>query len=246
MKVSKYLFTALIAFYALLWLGGVISYLLLGGPPADVAWTAPMFLTVAAALTLGFSPLREWPMLLTAAAIGFASEVMGVIIGIPFGGYEYTDTLYPHLFDVPVVMGAAWVVLFAYIRQMRLPLLLAAAWMTAIDLVIDPLAAGVLNYWTWNHPGLYYGIPWTNFVGWYAVSLVLFAAARKPAAKNPRIAWLGLSVVVFFTLIALGVTLFAAGLVGILLILLHWIRQRQAACRSDGSTSPALTDPHSR
>jgi putative membrane protein len=185
-------------------------------------------------------------MLALAAVIGFAAEALGTAFGIPFGRYDYTDTLYPHVLGVPVVMTAAWLVLFAYVRQMRTTPFLAAAWMTGIDLVIDPLAAGVLNYWTWKNPGLYYGIPWTNFVGWYAVSFILFALARKPAEPNPVIAWLGLSVVAFFTLIALGAALWSAGLVGLLLILLHSIRHRQEACQSGHSTSSAPPGPPDR
>jgi putative membrane protein len=165
-----------------------------------------------------------------------------VAYGIPFGGYDYTETLYPHVLGVPVVMAAAWVVLFAYVRQMRTPPLLAAAWMTAIDLVIDPLAAGVLGYWKWHNAGLYYGIPWTNFAGWYLVSLVLFTLARRPAARNPGVKWMGLSVVLFFTVIALGVGLASAGLIGLGLVGLHAAKMLRANRRSDQSTAPTPTD----
>jgi Carotenoid biosynthesis protein len=53
-----------------------------------------------------------------------------------------------------------------------------AAWMTAIDLLIDRLAAVALGYWRGAAPGAYYGIPARNFLGWFIVSLLIFAMVR--------------------------------------------------------------------
>ena len=241
MKASRIAALVLGALYALLWLGGVVSYLFLGGPPAGTAWTAPAFLAVAALLVLLAAPARERALLLLAAAGGFAAEAVGVACGFPFGHYHYTDTLFPHLLGVPVVMASAWLVLFAYVRQMAGPAAAAAAWMTAIDLVIDPLAANTLGYWTWAGTGPYYGIPWSNFAGWFAVSLALFALARQPAEPNPPAAWLGLSVVVFFTVIAMGSGLYLAGAAGMALVILDAARRLLATRRSGQSTPAAPT-----
>lgn len=229
----RWLLLALAALYGVLWLGGIVAYLFLGGPPPDAAWTAPVFLAVAAVLAVFVSPRSEGPILLGGAALGFAAEAIGVASGFPFGCYHYTATLYPHVLGVPVVMAAAWLVLFVYVRQMTRSCWVAAAWMTAIDLVIDPLAVNTLNYWAWENTGLYYGIPWTNFAGWFFVSLTLFALARKAAAPNPPAAWLGLSVILFFTVIALGTGLFLAGAVGLALTALHIVRTRSQARPSE-------------
>ncbi|MBN1270051.1 MAG: carotenoid biosynthesis protein [Kiritimatiellae bacterium] len=232
--------------YAVLWVGGVVSYLFLGGPPAGAAWTAPAFLAVAALLALLLSPLCEWPILLGAAALGFAAEAVGVAFGFPFGRYHYTATLFPQVLGVPVVMAAAWLVLFAYVRQRVRSAPAAAAWMTAIDLVIDPLAAKTLNYWAWEGTGAYYGIPWGNFAGWFAVSLLLFALARRRGPPRPYVAWLGLSVVLFFTVIAIGRGLYLAGAIGIGLVTLHAAQARPGARRSAQSTPSAPTESPAR
>ncbi|MBN1269294.1 MAG: carotenoid biosynthesis protein [Kiritimatiellae bacterium] len=229
----------LTAVYAVLWLGGVASYLFLGGPPAEAAWTAPAFLAVAALLALLLSPLSAWPTLLAVAALGFAAEALGVASGFPFGRYHYAATLLPHLLGVPVVMAAAWLVLFVYVKQMVRSPLAAAAWMTAIDLVIDPLAVTTLNYWAWEGTGPYYGIPWSNFAGWFIVSLALFALARKREMPSPQAGWLGLSVVLFFTVIALGAGLYLAGAVGVGLVILHAARTRPAIRLFSRSTPSA-------
>lgn len=245
MKTLKMLAIGGAAFYGLLWIGGMASYLFLGGPPEGAAWTAPAFLATAALLAFLYTPRAEWPILLFGGAVGLAAEVVGVHVGLPFGAYVYTATLAPRVLGVPLVMAAAWVVLFAYVRQMARRPLAAAAWMTAIDLVIDPLAANRLGYWVWAHPGPYYGIPWSNFAGWFAVSLLLFSLDRGPAQAEGRVRWLGLSVVLFFTGLALGTGAWLAGGFGLALVILHAGRRLQATGRwprSSGPTPPASPD----
>jgi putative membrane protein len=239
MKAYKTAQAVLTGLYVLLWIGGVVSYLFLGGTPADAAWTAPLFLAVAGSLVLLFSPRADAPVLLLCAMMGFAAEALGTATGFPFGRYHYTPVLFPHVLGVPLVMAPAWLVLFAYVRQMVRSPFAAAAWMTAIDLVIDPLAVQTLDYWAWEGTGPYYGIPWTNFAGWFGVSLLLFALARKRAAPNLRIQGLGLSVVLFFTVIALGAGLRLAGGVGIGLVILHAARTIPGARQSAQSTAAA-------
>ncbi len=227
-----------IAVYGLFWAGGVVSYVALGGPPPDTAWAAPFFLALAAALTLALSPRAEWRFLAAAAAVGFASEWLGVATGFPFGAYEYTDALFPRVFGVPLVMTAAWMVLVAYARQVSAAPWIAAAWMTAMDLVIDPLAANALGFWQWASPGPYHGIPWSNFAGWYGVSLVVFLLDRRHPQPNPPLRRLGLSVFQFFTAIALALRLWGPAALGLSLLLAHVVRFHRPARQSARSTPP--------
>ncbi|MCA8914932.1 MAG: carotenoid biosynthesis protein [Planctomycetes bacterium] len=219
-----------IAFSAL-WIGGVLSYSLFGGPPTGSEWTAPFFLALAAAMVVVLT--RGWDLhwLAIAAGIGFASELVGVATGVPFGRYEYTDTLGPKLLGVPVVLTAAWLVVVSYVQSWMATLqpprilrpLLAAAWMTVIDLLIDPLAAGPLGYWVWADGGSYYGIPWTNFLGWFVVSLVIFVVI--PPSWRPRAAVrvVGASIVMFFGVIALALDSIVPGAIAAGLLLLDGI-----------------------
>lgn len=227
-------------FYAVLWIGGLVSYLVLDGPPKGSEWAAPAFLALAAGLACIALPAAERRILLAAALAGFAAEALGVATGFPFGHYQYTATLSPSLCGVPLVMAAAWAVLIVYVRQMTPSPVWGAVWMTVLDLVIDPLAAGRLRYWDWAGTGPYYGIPWTNFAGWFFVSLILLAAIRKPPAPCPTAAGIGLSLVLFFTAIALGGGLFGAGAIGLGLITMHAIRARAKAGRSAQNTPAGL------
>lgn len=189
------------AAYLFLWVGGVSSHLLTGGTPANMAWAAPVFLALAAVIVIR-SELPRWQPLALAMGTGFIAEAIGVETGYPFGSYSYTPVLAPALLGVPLVVAGAWMILFAYVRQMRLGVLASAAAMAALDLVIDPLAAGFLGYWKWHSTGPYYGVPWVNFAGWFAVSVFLFALAPRQLQKNREAVWLGTSILLFFGAIA--------------------------------------------
>ncbi len=206
--------------YLVFFVGGIGSHILYGGTPENMAWAAPLFLTLASAIALASVPVWWRPMAI-AAAIGFTAELIGVYAGYPFGQYAYTDVLRPIVAGVPIVVAGAWMVLFAYVSQMRVHPALGALWMTAIDLVIDPLASNDLGYWTWTIPGPYFGVPLINFAGWFAVSLILFYVLRPIPPRSSSIQMLGRSVIFFFAAIGaahhyllpafLGVALAALG-----------------------------------
>ena len=189
------------AVYLVFWCGGIGSHMLHGAPPPEMTWAAPFFLVLAAALAIASEP-AAWKTLALAAAMGYVAELAGVRWGIPFGRYEYTAALAPVIAGVPLAIAAAWLVVFAYIRQLRLPLIASAFSMAALDLVIDPLAADFLGYWHWLDGGPYYGVPLINFAGWIAVSLIIFAVLPQCAKLNPPVFWLGTSILLFFAAIA--------------------------------------------
>ena len=162
--------------------------------------------------------------MIAAAAIGFLAELIGVHAGYPFGPYRYTDILRPVVGGVPLVVAGAWMVLFAYVSQMRVHPALAALWMTAIDLIIDPLASNELAYWRWLVDGPYFGVPLINFAGWFAVSLIIFYALRAPPPRSPSIQMLGRSVIFFFAAIAAAHHDLVPALVGAALAFLGYWR----------------------
>ncbi len=229
MKVNKIFSAILWIAFAALWCGGVASYLFIGGPPAGSAWTAPAFLLIGALLTLSLTPPGCRWQLPVAGVLGMAAEYAGLKWGFPFGVYSYTKILYPSVLGVPVAIGCAWLILFAYVRQMLawlkvsdwMRLAIGALWMTALDLLIDPLASGPLGYWFWADGGRYYGVPGSNFAGWFIVSLCLFLAFRSSPAKDRRAPGVGFSILLFFTLIAVGQRMTGPLTAGAVLLALH-------------------------
>ena len=241
MNTRKVILTALAGAYVALWVGGVSAHVLQGGPPTDAQWAAPVFLFLAGLIVLVTASSANLGGLLAAAGVGFIAEYVGVNYGFLFGRYVYTGTLQPLLLGAPLVMACAWMILFAYVKQMLLPfklsklteMTISGVWMVAIDLLIDPLAANRLGYWRWIETGAYYGVPARNFLGWFLVSFMIFGIVRQHPQSDLWARSVGLSILLFFTVIALAYQLALAAGVGLVLSLVHLalaviIHRRQA------------------
>jgi putative membrane protein len=229
MNLRKAILAALVCAYVTMWVGGVSSHILYGGPPAEARWAAPVFLLLAGLIALVTAGRANLGGLLAAAGIGFIAEYIGVTYGFLFGRYVYTGTLQPLLLGVPLVMASAWMILFAYVRRMMLPFklswpvetLISGVWMVTIDLLIDPLAANKLGYWRWIDAGAYYGVPARNFLGWFVVSVLIFGIIRRRPQPATWARSVGLSILLFFTVIAIAYQLALAASAGLALSLVH-------------------------
>jgi bisanhydrobacterioruberin hydratase len=230
MSLRKIILAALACAYVTMWIGGVSSHILYGGPPAEARWAAPIFLLLAGLITLVTASPANLGGLLAAAGAGFIAECIGVSYGFLFGRYVYTDALQPLLLGAPLVMASAWMILFAYVKQTLLPFklsrpmetLISGVWMVAIDLLIDPLAANKLGYWRWIDAGAYYGVPAHNFLGWFVVSALIFGLIRQRPQPDPWARSVGLSILLFFTVIAIAYQQALAAAAGLALSLIHF------------------------
>ena len=122
-------------------------------------------------------------------------ENLSVMTGFPFGNYHYTLT--PQLFYVPVFIGFAyfgigfvsWMTANTILDRadeqldlrtrpgrtntFALPLL-AGAVMTMFDVGIDSISSTVRNAWVWEDSGGVFGVPFTNYLGWWFVTWSFF------------------------------------------------------------------------
>lgn len=129
-------------------------------------------------------------------ALGIVLEYIGVDTGLPFGRYVYTGVLVPGLpGGVPLAIGFAWLFIIASslftarwllsgqpgtpaVRHafVRLVPVLGALLAVGLDLLLEPVAFHVKNYWQWLDAGSgsgYYGVPWGNFAAWFAAALLM-------------------------------------------------------------------------
>jgi uncharacterized membrane protein len=121
--------------------------------------------------------------------VSLVSELLGTTYGIPFGAYSYTPLLGVKWFEhVPVLIPLSWFTMswacWVIARQRRTGLsavLLGTALLIAWDLLLDPAMSKVTSYWIWADRGSYYGMPWTNLLGWGVIGLVLFIILAKLA-----------------------------------------------------------------
>ncbi len=167
----------------------------------------------------------------------YAIEIIGVRTDWPYGAFEYTIQLGPMLFgEVPLSLPLFFIplVLNAYILTLLLlgsradntllRLLSAIVAVVSIDLVLDP-AAVAIGFWAFIPPGVYYGVPVSNYVGWVisgtvAVLLVDIAFDRTALIERVRECEFILDDLVSFVLLWGGVNLLygnwiAAGVAGV-------------------------------
>jgi putative membrane protein len=169
-----------------------------------------------------------------------AVEYIGVTTGAPFGRYVYSDALGLKLDGaVPLPIPFAWLLVVpgalgaAQLAGVPWRWLSSAAALLALlfDLLLEPFAVYIMDYWRWLDRGPYYGVPTANFIAWAVTGFVLAAitqaligrsADRRTSAPeaSPLIpTLLYLLNIVQFTLVDLvrGYTL--AGLLGLLALL---------------------------
>ncbi|MBN1374062.1 carotenoid biosynthesis protein [Candidatus Dojkabacteria bacterium] len=137
--------------------------------------------------------------------ITFISEVIGVNTGFIYGNYEYSTRLGPKIISTPPLIGFLWVVLLLgslnIFKDQKHPIiksLCVASLMTAIDIIIEPVAIK-LDFWSWfgKNPPLY------NYISWFLVSFIgaLVLNGYKPKDNlSKTVFWL---IAIFFFLLNL-------------------------------------------
>jgi uncharacterized membrane protein len=123
--------------------------------------------------------------------IGNIFENVGVRTGFPFGPYYFTDLMGPKLSVVPIQLGLAylgmaylsWTLAYVISGNLRSPVsgsrvvtlpLVAAFIMVAWDFSQDPVWSTILHLWIWRQGGSYFGVPASNFLGWYLTVYVFY------------------------------------------------------------------------
>lgn len=144
--------------------------------------------------------------LLVVATVGFAAEWIGVHTGYLFGNYAYGSNLGWRWLDIPLIIGVNWVMLsgaaVACVAHVRVPqvvrALLSALLMTALDVLIEPVAVKS-DYWHWEG-GI---IPLYNYISWFMIAfpLHLFLIRRKRVEQNAVSVGLFLVLIVFFSIL---------------------------------------------
>jgi uncharacterized membrane protein len=129
--------------------------------------------------------------MIVTAIVSNILENSSILTGFPFGHYYYTDSLGPKVALVPFFISLsyiafgylAWVLstlLVGEVRRKTTPFmtvavpLVASFVMVAWDFSLDPIASTINHAWIWTDGGGYFGVPFSNYLGWSFTVYVFF------------------------------------------------------------------------
>ena len=154
-------------------------------------WTFMTMLAILPVLMYGTS--LGWGRLVAfivwGCTIGAAGELVGTMgvwtvngTPLPFGEYQYTEWLGPKIAGhVPYFIPPSWFAmsivsldLARRVTSRRWPsLLLGTVFMVLWDVSLDPAMNQAFPFWDYAVDGFFYGMPFSNWVGWFGVTLVI-------------------------------------------------------------------------
>jgi len=122
-------------------------------------------------------------------AVGGASELIGTTglltfngIQLPFGSYQYTSWLGPKILGhVPYFIPPSWFAMSLVSLDLARRVtsrrwgyvLLGTTFMVLWDVSLDPAMNRAFPFWNYGADGFFYGMPVSNWVGWFGVSLII-------------------------------------------------------------------------
>ena len=216
----------LVALYAVLTAGRSIAPDVFG-----VVWFVPILLPVVFLVVHGARTYGVRATLVFGAIVFVVSNVfenLSIATGFPFGNYSYSEFGGPRLFDVPLLIGPAYLGM-GYLSWTLARLLLgrtqgaltgasriavpivASFLMVAWDLTFDPVASTINGFWIWEQGGSYFGVPFSNFLGWFLTVFVFYTMfavylsrrAQAPATSAQKSSQYWLQAVAFYAAAAL-------------------------------------------
>lgn len=215
--------------------------------PFGMEWMSSLLLamlgtTAGAWLWVNFST-RGLVLAVAIFLAGLGLEYVGAGTGVPFGSYSYTGVLVPEVAGgVPLAIGFAWLLivvsgLFTAKWMLRTSPLwticaLGATLAVGLDFLLEPVAYHVKGYWRWHDGGGYYGVPWTNFLAWAIIALLMNVLVSRTLELKRRISWAWVPValyvmnVLMFGIVGLTHGFWWSGAIGLLLVVGLWLVRR--------------------
>lgn len=138
--------------------------------------------------------------------IGGASELIGTTgfltfgsFVFPFGEYHYTEWLGPKIADhVPYFIPPSWFAMSVVSLDMARRvvdarwgyILVGTLFMVLWDVSLDPAMNKAFPFWTYGVDGFFYGMPFSNWLGWFGVTLIIIIGYEYIGGGLPELhAW---------------------------------------------------------
>jgi uncharacterized membrane protein len=125
-------------------------------------------------------------------------ENIGVATGFPFGHYHFHASQFSlWVGRVPLLVGLLYfgVGLLCWLIAdvlsdgrggVVIGPVIAAALMVLGDLVMDPGFSTIGKVWVWHEGGAFFGVPLSNFAGWFVTTWIMFQLFAAALRQMPR------------------------------------------------------------
>jgi putative membrane protein len=187
----------------------MLRNLQIGSLVLSLGYIFSFFLTVFGSRTLGDLVLlifvclscilvaREWVkaplILISGSLIGFIAEYIGLRLGAPFGSYTYNAFRAARVLGVPIPIILAWGIYLytcylasaTLVKERWKRILVASLLMVNLDLAVDPVMVK-LGLWSWSQQGPWFGVPLSNYAGWFIVSLLSLLVYAMFSGREPE------------------------------------------------------------
>lgn len=133
--------------------------------------------------------------------IGAGGELIGTMglwtvgdVPLPFGEYHYTEWLGPKIAGhVPYFIPPSWfamaLVSFDLARRASrtrwAQILLGTTFMVLWDVSLDPAMNQAFPFWDYAADGFFFGMPFSNWCGWFGVTLVILVGYEWMRGDRP-------------------------------------------------------------
>lgn len=130
-------------------------------------------------------------------------ENLSIMTTFPFGHYYYSANLGPKIWNVPIIIGfayfsigyLAWIIAQSLIGALAPVLrkaniffvpLVAAGIVACWDFSFDPDSSTISGDWVWLDGGGYFGVPFSNFTGWFLCVYTFFQIFAIYISRQPE------------------------------------------------------------
>jgi len=192
----------------ILFLAFLLAVVALGGTPSPAAQGLALVATIIAFVHGGrtYGWLGISLFLAICLTVTFAAENLSIATGFPFGHYHFEVAAeLPHIGAVPIIVGLlyftmgyfSWMIASVLLDDADLHLdrpfnvtvlpIIAAFVVVQWDVVMDPRNATVYRAWIWHDGGGYFGVPISNYAGWYLTVWLFYQAFGLLIYFRPRL-----------------------------------------------------------
>ncbi|PKL66692.1 MAG: carotenoid biosynthesis protein [Methanobacteriales archaeon HGW-Methanobacteriales-1] len=172
-------------------------------------------------------------LIITLSIYAFTIETLAIITGFPYSNFQYTEligfkilgyTPYTVPFAyVPLFIGCFYLASLKSINKWKI-IILSTLMVLAADLILDP-AAVALNFWSYQSPGFFYGVPLMNFMGWILtgflsslISVYILSDHINDSNKPKAIISSLFLILVFWSAVCFYLDLIIPGIIGLVFI----------------------------